>query len=217
MPELTISYEDSVPVTLEFVTVQAQPPTGLAVAPVVGGGTFAAGNYFWEVTATTSLGETTVSNEATTAIALNGSANLSWNAPNATVTGYKLYRGTVSGAENVLVTTIVGNLTQFTDTNVGGAGAPPGANTATVSDYVLMTGAGYYAGYALSETSGVNPYWVDIYDGPLIVGTSQELAKGTDTRTMRGDGIPLNSGIRVHVNNGAVRGVVYARIPPVNQ
>jgi hypothetical protein len=132
MPELTISYEDSVPVTLEFVTVQAQPPTGLAVAPVVGGGTFAAGNYFWEVTATTSLGETTVSNEATTAIALNGSANLSWNAPNATVTGYKLYRGTVSGAENVLVTTIVGNLTQFTDTNVGGAGAPPGANTATV-------------------------------------------------------------------------------------
>lgn len=102
-------------------------PTGLAAVAVATGGTFAAGAYFWKVTALSAVGETTGSNEATATLVLNGSANLSWTAtPDAT--GYKVYRGTVAGAENVLVATL-GTVTSYTDTGTGGAGAVPGANT----------------------------------------------------------------------------------------
>lgn len=47
-------------------------------------------------------------------------------------TGYRVYRGTVAGAENVFFAP--GNVVTFTDTGgAGTAGAPPGVNTATVT------------------------------------------------------------------------------------
>lgn len=103
-------------------------PTGLGATAVGSGGTFAAASYFWKVTAITAAGETTGSNEATAAIALNGSANLVWTA-SAEATGYKIYRGTVTNTQDRLVAT-VGAVTSFTDTGAVGTGnTVPGANT----------------------------------------------------------------------------------------
>ena len=110
------------------------PPVGLGVAAVGSGGTFAAASYFWKITFVTAQGETSGSNEATVAIALNGSANLTWTAPPKSVSRIRIYRGTVTNTENILVTDISaqsaapgGSVTAFTDTNLGGAGTPPAA------------------------------------------------------------------------------------------
>lgn len=211
--ELTVSYDDSVEVNLDFTTTLSGTPFNLTAAAVGSGGTFAAGNYFWEVTATTALGETTVSNEATATLVLNGSANLAWNAPNNTVTGFKVYRGTASGAENVLVTTLGPTVTSFTDTNVGGAGAPPGTNTATIPDYTLITGYAKFCGWSVRETTGTTAASIELQDNTNRLAESALAAGASDTRAAYGDGIPVNGFIRVHVNSGSVRGTVYARIP----
>lgn len=83
------------------------------------GGTFAAATYFWKITAINPSGEGPVSNEITSAIAINGTAPMSWPAA-ARATGYKVYRGTASGAENKLVATLGAVLT-YTDTGTAGA------------------------------------------------------------------------------------------------
>lgn len=101
-------------------------PTGLGAAAVGSGGTFAAGSYFWKVTAIAGNGETNGSNEATATLVLNGSATLTWTAVTG-ATGYKIYRGTATGAENALVGT-VGQVTTFTDTGAAGSGATPPAS-----------------------------------------------------------------------------------------
>lgn len=104
-------------------------PTGFTATAVGSGGTFAAATYFWQVTATNASGETVGSVEASAAIALNGSANLAWNAvPGAT--GYKVYRATSAGGESTspaLVTTITSGATvTYTDTGTAtSAGAVP--------------------------------------------------------------------------------------------
>lgn len=213
MDEITITVEEYQTTGIVWASALAPPPFGVVATPVVGGGTFAAGNYFWEVTATTALGETTVSNEATAAIALNGSCTLTWNKPNATVTGYKVYRGTVSGAENVLVTTIVGQTTTFTDTNVGGAGAPPGTNTATIQDTVIYNGAGQFRGFSITETSGTAPAWVEFQDSATTLA-EMRVAQGTsDTEGPFPTGVELYGRVNVHINAGAARGVVWVGIP----
>lgn len=213
--DLTISFDDSVVSNIVFSTVRSGVPTGLTATPVGAGGTFAAGNYFWEVTALTALGETTVSNEATAAIVLNGSAVLNWNAPNNVVTGYKLYRGTAAGAENVLVATIPAGTTTFNDTNVGGAGAPPGANTATVQDYTLITGACWFAGFSLNEPTGTATASVDIQDNGGTIARCNLSAGGSETEGPATKATPINAFIKMHVTSGQFGGVVYVRIPPV--
>lgn len=213
--EIDITVDDMQLIQLPFTVSVISPPTGLTATPVVGGGTFAAGTYFWEVTATTALGETTVSNEASAAIALNGSCTLNWTAPVGTVTGYKVYRGTASGAENVLVTTIVGNTTTFTDTNVGGAGTPPTTDTASIQDVTLLTGYGEYAGFSLAETSGSASAWIEIRDTANNLAECRLPSSGSETEGPYTRGVPLYGKISVHVNSGNVRGMVFARIPPV--
>ena len=213
--EIDISVDDSTVTNLRFATVNVGSPTGLVATPVVGGGTFAAGTYFWEVTATTALGETTVSNEASAVIALNGSATLVWNAVNGPITGYKLYRGTVSGAENVLVTTVGSGVTTFTDTNVGGAGNPPVANTAEQVDYTLITGYCWYEGYSIAETSGTAAVWLEIQDSGGVIEEVRLPASGNNARGPFTKHRPIDGFIRVHVISGNAKGLVYARIPSV--
>ena len=103
-------------------------PVFTSATPVGSGGTFAAGTYFYVATNTTPFGETTKSNEVSATVVLNGSVNLvvqnNSNYPT------KIYRGTATGAENVLVTTLASGVTTFTDTNVGSAGTVPSTNTA---------------------------------------------------------------------------------------
>jgi fibronectin type 3 domain-containing protein len=86
--------------------------------------------YYYAVSAVNAVGEGDRSNERSatpatvpgppsliTAKAGNGGVALSWNAPasngGAAITAYKIYRGTSSGSETLLVT--VGNLTAYTD------------------------------------------------------------------------------------------------------
>ena len=101
-------------------------PSGAAAAAVGSGGTFAAGTYFWKITALYPGGESGPSSEVSATLVLNGSANLTWSALPAGATGAKVYRGTASNGENVLVTTL-GVVTSYTDTGTAGsAAAVPG-------------------------------------------------------------------------------------------
>jgi hypothetical protein len=113
-------------------------PSGLAAAANVGGGTFAAATYFWKITGTNAAGETTGSNEATVAVAAGGTATLTWSALPAGTTGVKVYRGTVTNTENVLVATL-GAVVTYTDTGTAGtvAAVPAVNSAATGGDSVL--------------------------------------------------------------------------------
>lgn len=98
-------------------------PTSLGATPLGTGGAVPTGTYFYKVTATMTSGETLGSNEVTSG-ALTGTTSsvvLNWTAPvNGGATGYKIYRGTVIGAENKLVGIVTdGTVTTFTDTNSG--------------------------------------------------------------------------------------------------
>lgn len=108
------------------------PPSGLAVAPEGTGGTFAAGGYYWVITALNANGETIKSIEASASIVHNGSALLTWTAePGAT--GYNIYRGITLGGETYVTT--VGVVTTYTDTGTAATGIlPPSSPTAFVWD-----------------------------------------------------------------------------------
>lgn len=115
-------------------------PVQNALATATTGGTLAAGAYFYVVTAlgvpaawppssAGVIGETVASNEQTITTTGSTSENtVSWAAvPGAT--GYKVYRGTAAGGENVYFS--VGTATSFVDTGAAGsAGTPPVASTA---------------------------------------------------------------------------------------
>ena len=120
---------------------QIAAPSGLAASPNVGGGSFAAAPYFWKITGTDAAGETTGSAEATCSVALNGTASLTWSALPAGTLGVKVYRGTVTNTENVLVATL-GAVVAFTDTGTAGTAATvPAVNTACTAAYLTMEGA----------------------------------------------------------------------------
>lgn len=125
-------------------------PTGFTATAVATGGTFAAGTYYWKVTATNTSGETVGSVEASAAIALNGSANLAWNAVTG-ATGYKIYRATTAGGQSTspaLVTTITsGSTVTYTDTGTATtAGTVPVANlTGALASLVLGAGVNLVA------------------------------------------------------------------------
>lgn len=117
------------------------PPSGLGAAANVGGGTFAAATYFWKITGLNAAGETTGSAEATVAVALNGTATLTWSALPAGTTGVKVYRGTVTNAENVLVATL-GAVVTYTDTGTAGTAATvPAGNSAAAGGEFIGIGA----------------------------------------------------------------------------
>lgn len=124
----------------EYTLASLGAPTGLAAAAVGSGGTFAAATYFWKITGTNAQGESTGSAEASATIVLNGSCNLTWSALPATTTGVKVYRGTVTQTENVLVATL-GAVVAYTDTGIAGtSGAPPASNALVGASYPTPNG-----------------------------------------------------------------------------
>lgn len=103
-------------------------PTSLLGTGSGTGGTLAANTYFYTVTATIPNGETAGSNEI--AVLTSGATSkvvLTWVAPNSGfASGYRIYRGTSIGGENVLVSVIVGSSTvTFTDTGAATTPATP--------------------------------------------------------------------------------------------
>jgi hypothetical protein len=93
----------------------------LSAGATSAGGTFAAGTYYWKVTALSGRGETTGSNEISAVLALNDRKVLNWD-PVPRAQGYKVYRGTLAGAQNVLVATL-GDVLTYTDTGTAGTAA----------------------------------------------------------------------------------------------
>ena len=139
---------DMPPVSYAFLTNAASgtsldAPGSLAAGAATAGGTFTAGTYYWVVTAINSKGETVASNEVSATLTANQEVPLTWTKPVVDpsgtaydVTGYNVYRGTVAGGENVLVTTI-NNPATLTYTDTGAAGTsdtPPLVSTAAVGD-----------------------------------------------------------------------------------
>ena len=133
--------------TVNTATVNAPVISGV---PSTTGGSLAIGTYYWVVTATTALGETTASNEITATTTTATSQNVvSWTAvPGAT--GYKLYRGTAAGVENKLINTI-GSGATVTSTDSGAAGttaSPPTTNTAAIAVPTSVTATALAANVA---------------------------------------------------------------------
>lgn len=120
-----------------FTGGQQWPATLTKGSTASSGGTFAAGTYYWVVTAITPcyIGETQWSNEISATLVLDGTQAMSWTAVT-NATGYNIYRGTTSNqssgagaGENVLVATVAAGTTTYTDTGTAGTTAyPPGAN-----------------------------------------------------------------------------------------
>lgn len=109
-------------------------PSTLTQTPSASGGSFAAGTYFWVITATTAAGESTKSNEISTTFTGSASSNaLAWTQVLG-ATGYKVYRGTTAGGEGALITTIGSGATiTYTDTGTAGsAGTPSVLNNAAI-------------------------------------------------------------------------------------
>jgi hypothetical protein len=138
-PQATL---DSCP-DIDFTTNSPQPgdqlvcssritpgsPTSLTINPLSTGGSFAAGEYFWEVTALLANGDETLpSNEVgTTFVGTTSSAVLAWNAPGGGgATGYKIYRGTSATNLSYLIDQIDSGTT-LTYTDTGTAGTPDDA------------------------------------------------------------------------------------------
>lgn len=116
-------------------------PSGASATGSGSGGTLAANTWYYVVTAFNHAGETTKSAEVSaTTTGSTSSVAISWshisgvyNLPTLAqyFAGYKIYRGTVSGSENVLVGTVAASATTWTDTGVVGTSAtPPVSNTA---------------------------------------------------------------------------------------
>ena len=115
---------------LEFAASNGAPlatPVQAAATTSLTGGTGLAAStaYYYVVTAINALGETIKSNEqtVTTGAGDTNSNTISWAAV-ADATGYKIYRGTATGAENVYYA--VGAVTSYIDTGAAStAGTPP--------------------------------------------------------------------------------------------
>jgi len=112
-------------------------PTGLAVTGSTTGGTLTAGSYYWVITAV-NTNESANSNEVSaTLTGTTASASLTWTAVTG-ATGYKIYRGTTGGGENILVTTITsGSTVTYTDIGSGTSATPPGYTGDTFDDSTI--------------------------------------------------------------------------------
>ncbi len=109
-------------------------PTLTSATASGSGGSLAPGAYYYQITATTKYGETLPSNElSATTSGATASVTLKWpGGANGSVTGYKIYRASVSGQEKLLAS-VAATATSYTDTGSAGPGStgPPTSNTAS--------------------------------------------------------------------------------------
>lgn len=129
-------------------------PSGVVAAAVGTGGTFAAGAQFWKITRRTLFGETQPSTEVTATLVLNGSASLTWSAAPGTY-AFRIYRGTVTNTENLLVAEVDGHATSFVDTGASVVAAtPPAAPAAFANANLSSTALALKTSGALSGLNG---------------------------------------------------------------
>lgn len=207
--DIEIAVGHTVPIAVSSTNLPT--PASLAVQANGAGGTFAANTYFWVITATDALGETTASNEVTTAIVLNGSATLTWTYLPPGTTGVKVYRGTATGAENALIATL-GPVLTYTDTGTAGtAFSPPTVNTAEIGTQIIVSGACNLAGYAIRETSGTAPVSLSLRTGGAEIFPIQVAASGVDKQWLGGPGLHIRNQLILKVNSGTFAGALFVR------
>lgn len=155
------------PIYLAVGTLLATPALTLG-ATAATGGTFAAGTYYWKVTAINAVGETVGSNEVNATLVANGTQVLNWGA--VAGSGFKVYRGTAPGAENVLVATL-GNVTTYTDTGAAGTAATvPATNNTQGTKATATAGGNSLFGYSLGTKSAADGLLeVVLANGPVQV------------------------------------------------
>lgn len=125
---------NGIDVTCGSNAVGVAVPALAAPSTATTGGTLAAATYFYIITALTAFGETSKSNEVSQATTgATSTVGLSWAAVTG-ATGYRVYRSTSTGTEQLLAT--LGAVTSYTDTgtattlyspptiNMSGADAP---------------------------------------------------------------------------------------------
>lgn len=163
-------YGDANVTTTAGAAALAAPVVTLG-ATATTGGTFAAGSYFWKLTATNANGETIGSNEVTATLALNGTQIINWTAISG-ATGYKLYRGTSAGGQDKLITTISSGATvTYTDTGAAGTAATvPTSNTTGKGTLhkVLINGASLaHKSYVFELKDGAAKIRIYVPDGQI--------------------------------------------------
>lgn len=141
-------------------------PVANAPTTATTGGSLAAATYYYVVTATKSNGETTKSNEVSiTTTGTTSTVTVSWGAITG-ATGYRVYRGTAAGGENVYYSVSGGSTTSFTDTGAANtAGSPPTVNTTGAvlkGDLWRVSVAGTLGGTAVA----VNDWFRALSDAP---------------------------------------------------
>jgi hypothetical protein len=163
------------PTGTAFQSLAPIAPYQQAATTSTSGGTLGVATYYYKITALTASGETLPSNEQfVTTTGTTSSNTLSWS-PVAAATGYRVYRGTATGAENVYYAP--GNVTTFVDTGAASTGgSPPGTSTAVGANWdptwsAMMLRQCSNALVALNVTKGITNY-------PNLVKTSQPVTTG---------------------------------------
>jgi hypothetical protein len=137
------------------IGVSGTAPTVITVAtPSAAGGTLAAGVYYYRVAAIVGGVESVGSNEFTvTTTGATGSVALTWLAVTG-ATGYRVYRGIASGAENVFYAP--GAVTTYTDTNAASSVGSPRTDKGT---WWVVGSSNSTTGDNFSGTSFGHDYW----------------------------------------------------------
>ena len=121
-----------------------QPPVpqtpGISTSTLGGTGLAAATPYFYKVTATLAGGETGPSTEVTITTGAGGtnSNTITWAAV-ANATGYTVYRGTATNAENVGYVVAGGATVSFVDTGAAGSAISPPAQPVAATASIQPT------------------------------------------------------------------------------
>jgi hypothetical protein len=171
------------------------PAPLLSPAAALATGSLPAGQYFYVVTTTTATGESTASNEVEATRIDDGHVALSWIAVGG-ATGYKIYRGSMPGGENVLVATVVGeNTTSFDDTGAATTpGTPPALNTAAAAGAMNAQVQGNFIGTNTGGTSGIGNGLAGLAiiqaSGSSVGGSSS--GAGNIISSNRGDGVLIS-------------------------
>ena len=119
-------------------TLSAPGAPTVTAAGAVSGSTLLATTYYYKITAITAKGETTAGTQGSVTLGGAGlSATLAWTAvtdsSGVSLTGYNVYRGTVSGTVYYLGTTITNAYTDNGLTVPGTVDVPPSVNTTFIA------------------------------------------------------------------------------------
>lgn len=122
-------------VAFNGATTAVSAPVLNTVTTALTGGLLLANTYFYVVSATNALGVTGRSNElSVTTTGVTSSNTISWT-KSQDATGYRVYRGTAAGAENVYYVT--GDVATYTDTGAAAVtGTPPSNNTTSAATVI---------------------------------------------------------------------------------